>query len=85
MSGPKTSRYTLTPEQRRILVELRKIEHRKAVATENIKRNSKRLLQIGGMFSSDNAVSVELVARTGNDGGFTVKISELQQLLAPEK
>lgn len=29
MSGPKTSRYTLTPEQRRILAEQRKIEEEK--------------------------------------------------------
>ena len=38
MSGPKTSRYTLTPEQRRIFAEQRKIERRKAVASEKIKR-----------------------------------------------
>ena len=32
MSGPKSSRYTLTPEQRRILAEQRRIEAAKAVA-----------------------------------------------------
>lgn len=37
MSGPKTSRYTLTPEQRRILAEQRKIERRKAGAIEYTK------------------------------------------------
>ena len=44
VSGPKTSRYTLTEEQRRILAELRKIEQRKAAASEKIKRNSKFFL-----------------------------------------
>ena len=47
MSGPKSSRYTLTPEQRRILAEQRKIERRKAVATEKIRKAQKQLLQIG--------------------------------------
>ena len=50
MSGPKSSRYTLTPEQRRILAEQRAIERRKSVASESIRRNNKRLLQIGSMF-----------------------------------
>lgn len=83
MSGPKTSRYTLTPEQRRILEEQRKIERRKAVASENIKRKNKRLLQIGAMFSSEKKVAAELNERCGNDGGFLEKISELEALTAP--
>lgn len=83
MSGPKTSRYTLTPEQRRILAEQRKIERRKAVASENIKRNSKRLMQMGGMFTSDKQVAAELMQRLGNDGGFTKAIDELQNIIAP--
>jgi len=78
MSGPKTSRYTLTPEQRRILAEQRKIERRKAVASESIKRNSKRLVQIGNMFSSERQVSAEILSRIGNDGGFVKKIEELE-------
>lgn len=82
MSGPKTSRYTLTPEQRRILVEQRKIERRKAVASENIKRNSKRLMQMGVMFTSDKQVAAELMQRLGNDGGFTKAIDELQNIIA---
>lgn len=49
MSGPKSSRYTLTPEQRRILAEQRKIERRKVVATEKIRKAQKQLLQIGGL------------------------------------
>ena len=57
MSGPKTSRYTLTPEQRRILAEQRELERRKSVASESIRRYNKRLMQIGSMFSTAKQVS----------------------------
>lgn len=83
MSGPKSSRYTLTPEQRRILAEQRAIERRKSVASENIRRNNKRLLQIGSMFSSAKDVSDELMNRCGNDGGFASKLLELENVIAP--
>lgn len=83
MSGPKSSRYTLTPEQRRILAEQRAIERRKSVALENIRRNNKRLLQIGSMFSSAKGVSGELLSRCGNDGGFASKLLELENVIAP--
>lgn len=83
MSGPKSSRYTLTPEQRRILAEQRVIERRKSVASENIRRNNKRLLQIGSMFSSAKDVSGELLSRCGNDGGFASKLLELENVIAP--
>lgn len=83
MSGPKSSRYTLTPEQRRILAEQRAIERRKSVASENIRRNNKRLLQIGSMFPSAKDVSGELLSRCGNDGGFASKILELENVVAP--
>lgn len=81
MSGPKSSRYTLTAEQRRLLTEQRRIERRKSVASESIKRNNKRLLQIGGMFSSEKKVSGELLNRTGNDGGFDLKLKELETII----
>lgn len=83
MSGPKSSRYTLTPEQRRILAEQRAIERRKSVASESIKRNNKRLLQIGSMFSVAKQVSDELLKRCGSDGGFADKLSELEHITAP--
>lgn len=83
MSGPKSSRYTLTPEQRRILAEQRAIERRKSVASESIKRNNKRLLQIGSMFSTSKQVSSELLNRCGNDGGFAEKLLELEDVIAP--
>lgn len=83
MSGPKTSRYTLTAEQRRILAEQRKIERRKAVATETIKRTQKRLLQIGGMFGADKQIAAELIARTGSDNGFGALLTELDTIISP--
>ena len=83
MSGPKTSRYTLTPEQRRILAEQRKIERRKAVASEKIKRDQKKLLQIGGMFSAEKQIASELAARTGNDNGISALIDELDTIIRP--
>lgn len=83
MSGPKTSRYTLTPEQRRILAEQRELERRKSAASESIKRYNKRLLQIGSMFSTAKQVSGELISRIGNDGGFAEKIKELEGIIAP--
>ncbi len=83
MSGPKSSRYTLTPEQRRILAEQRAIERRKSVASESIKRNNKRLLQIGSMFSSAKQVCGELLNRCGSDGGFSDKLLELENVIAP--
>ena len=83
MSGPKTSRYTLTPEQRRILAEQRELERRRTVASESIKRNNRRLLQIGGMFSNAKQVSSELLGRNGNDGGFAAKLIELEGIIAP--
>lgn len=83
MSGPKSSRYTLTPEQRRILAEQRAIERRKSVASESIKRNNKRLLQIGSMFTSAKDISGELLSRCGNDGGFASKLLELENVISP--
>ena len=83
MSGPKTSRYTLTEEQRRILAELRKIEQRKAAASEKIKRNSRKILQVGGMFNNEKQVATELLARTGSDGGFAMMIKEMENLISP--
>ncbi len=80
MSGPKTSRYTLTAEQRRILAEQRRIEHQKKVAVEKIKTKSKRIFEMKNVFSNDMVVASELLQRTGSDGGFAVKIMELQKL-----
>ena len=83
MSGPKSSRYTLTAAQHRILAEQRKIEHRKAIAAEKVRKAQKQLLQIGGMFNVEKQIASELLNRTGNDNGMTALISELEALIAP--
>lgn len=80
MSGPKTSRYTLTAEQRRILAEQQRIERQKAVAVEKIKTKSKRIVEMKSIFSNDKIVATELLQRTGSDSGFADKIMELQKL-----
>lgn len=85
MSGPKTSSYTLTIEQRRILEEQRRIERQKAIAKKKINKYSKQLVQMGGLFSSDKTISDELLSRNINDGGFGEKMKEYQQLILPCK
>lgn len=82
MSGPKTSKYTLTPEQRRILAEQREKERRRAIATESVKRNAKRLREIGGLFQREKQIASELFSRIGNDDGFTDLREELDSLIA---
>lgn len=59
MSGPKTSRYTLTAEQRRILAEQQRIERQKAVAIEKIKSKSKRIAEIESIFTDDKLIAAE--------------------------
>ena len=81
MSGPKTSRYTLTAKQRRIIEEQRKIEQRKAIAIEKIQKYRKKLLQITSLFSDDIIIAEELLNRCGNDGGFTTKLTQLEQII----
>lgn len=83
MSGPKSSRYTLTSEQRRILAEQRKLEQRKKAALESIKRNHKNLLRFNGMFSSAKQIAEELSRRNMSDNGFKDKLCDLENLIAP--
>ncbi len=71
MSGPKTSRYTLTPEQKRQLREQRERERRKAVALKQIKQSSERLRQIKGMFHDDCETAADMMQHLGDDGGFS--------------
>lgn len=80
MSGPKTSRYTLTAEQRRILAEQQRIERQKAVTIEKIRSKSKRIAEIESIFSDDKNIAAELLKRTGSDNRFSDKINELERL-----
>ena len=76
MSGPKSSRYTLTAEQRRILEEQRRIEAAKAVANETIKRGIANLRRLSDLSQQDNEFAREAIARLGNDSGYSKKIGE---------
>ncbi len=82
MSGPKTSRYTLTIEQRRMLAVQRDIELRKAVATENIKRNQKRLLQISEKLGSEKPIARELNSAVGSVNSISALFKELDSRIA---
>ncbi len=82
MSGPKTSRYTLTSVQRRRLAEQRMTMQINAIVLERIRRNNKKLLQIGGMFLTEKQVSGELADRIGDDGGFFDKMKEMENLIS---
>ena len=77
MSGPKSSRYTLTPEQRRILAEQRRIERARAVAKANIKRHTAVLRKLSGEMQHDTDVAGEAISRLGDDGGYYKKVGEL--------
>lgn len=71
MSGPKDYDYRLTREQQKKLAEQRERELR-----------FNRLKQIGKMFSREKQVSSELLKRSGNDGGFANKLTELEGIIS---
>ena len=79
MSGPKSSRYTLTPEQRRRLEEQRRLERRKAVAKEKIKRSSRSLSSIEGLHSGDRELALAICERLG-DVSLKEKLDRLEEL-----
>lgn len=83
MSGPKTSKYTLTPEQRRILERQREMERRRAKAAVKIENALKGALQIGGMLGNSRRIAEALAVRTGSDGGLGALIAELEAAVAP--
>ena len=81
MSGPKSSRYTLTPEQRRILAEQRRIEEAKAVARATVKRNASALRRLSVGAEHEATVAGEAMSRLGDDGGYAKKVGELRSVI----
>lgn len=81
MSGPKSSRYTLTPEQRRILTEQRRIEAAKAVARATVKRNTAALKRLSVGVEHETTVAGEAISRLGDDGGYSKKVGELRHVI----
>ena len=78
MSGPKSSRYTLTPEQRKALEEQRQRERRRAVARESINQASKKLLAIGSRLPEAEKIAAALKS----DRGFGEKCKEMEGYIA---
>lgn len=78
MSGPKTSRYTLTEEQRRILAQQRELARRKSVARGRIEQAQSRLRQINGGFARDKEIAGELLRGNEGDGGFSKAMTRLE-------
>jgi len=65
MSGPKTSRYTLTPEQRRILAEQRRIQREIQKNTVMLKQNVAGLKEIVSKVDTEIAQFRKIVSETG--------------------
>lgn len=82
MSGPKTTVYVLTPEQKKRLAEKRRIERERASAKEKLGKYSERLKKLKGLFSDEKKLAEELFSLTGNDGGFGKKTDELSRIIA---
>lgn len=78
MSGPKSSRYTLTPEQRKALEEQRQRERRRAVARETVKLASQKLHQLGSRLPEAEKIAAALE----NDRGFGEKRRQLEDCIA---
>lgn len=70
MSGPKTSRYKLTPAQRRIIAKQR--EHERQLNEEKAYRLKlyARARSLSGAFSADRYNAKLLAEHSGGDGGF---------------
>ncbi len=83
MSGPKTSEYFLTSEQRAELERQREIQRRKMVAVETIQRCTNKVMAMQGDFAEEVAVARELIDSGDTDGGLANKINELNGILSP--
>lgn len=83
MSGPKTSRYTLTPEQRRILEEQRRIQQRIAAAKAITQANNKKITELLKTAQDGKETAALLLERGQTDRGFTEKLAQLETLIAP--
>lgn len=77
MSGPKTSRYTLTPEQRRILAEQRRIQREIQNNTVMLKQNVAGLKEIVSKVDTEIAQFRRIVSETGKS---TFEIETLESV-----
>lgn len=77
MSGPKTSRYTLTPEQRKILAEQRQIQREIQKNTVMLKQNVAGLKEIVSKVDTEIAQFRRIVSETGKS---TFEIDTLESV-----
>lgn len=77
MSGPKSSRYTLTAEQRRILAQQRELALRKARAADQIRRGVQELARLANL-ESEKKIAAAMTARHGSDSGLTAAVHEAE-------
>lgn len=77
MSGPKTSRYTLTPEQRRILAEQRRIQREIQKNTVMLKQNVAGLKEIVSKVDTEIAQFRRIVSENGKS---TLEIETLESV-----
>lgn len=79
MSGPKSSRYTLTAAQRRAIEEQRRIEQERKENCIWVKNTLGQIQKENSTFGREQAVAKELAAKTGNDHGLQRLIQEMQE------
>lgn len=79
MSGPKSSRYTLTAAQRRILEEQRKTEQERKENCIQIKNTVGQMQNMKCSFERELAVARELAEKTGTDHGMQQLVHEFQK------
>lgn len=79
MSGPKSSRYTLTAAQRRAIEEQRRIEQGRKENCIWVKNTLGQIQKENSTFGREQAVAKELAAKTGNDHGLQRLIQEMQE------
>ena len=78
MSGPKSSRYTLTAEQRRILAEQRRIEQETQICRAKLRQYFADAQQLPLKLENETKKSKEILARIGSDGGLAVQMNALE-------
>lgn len=81
MSGPKTSRYTLTNEQRQILAEQRRIERLRIQEHTKMQIYRKELLLLEGHFSDAIKKAIEIEKRIGDDSGLLKQTERLTKTI----
>ncbi len=82
MSGPKTSRYRLTPAQRRALIAQRERERRIGEARANIVHLTAKLNSVVKLPESAAEQAEALRERTGEDGGYSAQRKKLEEIVS---